>query len=241
MSEVNVILKFVREEYHDDFMDGNLFMSKVENYIDLEEEQGDKEIGDKLEGHRVEEIDLNRYEVILTDMNNKRFPIQVSRAVHREIPEDLKKVPIFSFVRLTEDDFDYNEAESNYRLKDEVLNELKASFPRRIGIVITNLNEFTQKLEEASAYHECNLLYGNVVYYEKESEYPLSNEDFKQNPIKGLFYKRESYASQREYRIVAETFVEDYMFLNMGSLEGIAGSFYLDQMENFHIGIENNQ
>lgn len=213
-----VLLKFVRKEYVDTTIKGELFFGLAGDYIDLEMKQMQPGIGDKREGSHSRLIfpDKSRFFVSLPD--EKPVELFFKQATHFKRNNVIRDVPICCFVFLSfKDDF-VNNGE-NYEIKEEVLEELYEEFNEHEVLFISEPNDFLKEIQQHARNNEYNATFSLINYYNPRYEdYPISEEEAMKYPIKTLFNKREIFRKQREFRIILNKHWESGKCLNLGDM-----------------------
>ncbi|MDQ0254603.1 hypothetical protein J2S74_001982 [Evansella vedderi] len=220
--EMNLLLKFVEPQYSASTLNGELYFSRNKHFIELEEKQLEKGIGDKREGNWSKAFGEKSKMVIIVD--GKEIPIRFKNAVLRQTYSNIKELPICCFVLLnTKKDFYVDEAENSLVLKPEIEESLTEQFAGRDLIFFNEPEEFLNMVDEACKKEGLGRLRGLVNYYDDKSEpHPMTEEEFDKNPVKALLYKRKFFEFQKEYRIILKAVHEHDRKLNIGDINDVA-------------------
>jgi len=223
-NDVQILLKFVDSQFTEGTLDGKFYFSRNRYFIDLEENQIDKGIGDKREGNWTRAIDPKEEKFFISTENGETFPLNFEKAVFRQTYEGLKDLPICCFVLLSlKEDFEVYEEENKIFLKPEIEEKLIEQFENRDLIVITDAGELFNRFSTACEKENLNRMRGKVTYYDDEVEqHPLSQEEFDKDPAKALFYKRKFFEFQKEYRLVIKNNHQSDRILDIGNVRDIA-------------------
>lgn len=227
------LVKFVTPEYTSSLLEGELFFKRNEYFIELEEEENDRVIGDRREGSWSRPLNTNnkKYFVSIKD-EEKMYHINITRgAVHKQY-EDLKNVPICCFTLLSlEEDFD-KVSDNTFKIKDGVIEQFSKEFEDR-NVFIFQLLEFMNCIKDYCEKNKIPMKANKVSYYDEFSEkHPLSEEEFRDNPINTLFHKRSSYSSQKEYRIILPGNYEEDQTLKIERLKERIEVFTISNLES---------
>ena len=188
------LLKYVKNKpkYISDFKKGNLYFTKLQYFIDLENVENNNKTGDKNESKFHREI------------NNLKSLII---AGHKLNPEDITKISldlemssidkdncgICSFFAVYFRDLEKDkDIENTYRIKPEVIEDLqKLKDGDRRLFVAKNVKGLIRESNEYQLEH------GSVIYYDP-SKYEINKVSM--NHL--MFYKTNKYKYQHEYRFV---------------------------------------
>ncbi len=127
---IRLFVKFVRSEFLDDLLDGNLFMSPLGDFIDQEKREKIRGQGDKYEGAHVFGI-INAE--IFDHETNQHIATATSGMVE-ETYSEIRKTPVFCFTKFSSDDFVLiEETEDQYLFKLSIPDEDKVKFLENFG------------------------------------------------------------------------------------------------------------
>ncbi|MGY0692491.1 hypothetical protein ACW2QC_06815 [Virgibacillus sp. FSP13] len=217
-----MLIKFFRPEHVKDFMKGKLFFKNTGYFIDLENEQGEKGIGDKYEGAMFRSFNPSREDIYLKLPNGKRIKLNVERAYFTERYEAARQFQLTCFTGFTYEDFMIDESENTIKLKEKLIEELKGEFPNRVPILITDEEAFFSRVSQRLSDKDIASLHGYVKYFNEYSGFPLKHEIYEEDITNAFFYKREFFKSQKEYRIITRHPVEgDSLTLELGDITDI--------------------
>lgn len=235
--EANFLLKFVESQFAESTLDGKFYFSRNRQFIDLEEQQIDKGIGDKREGVWSKALHPKTEEMFIILEDGKELPLHFKKAVFRQSYEDLKDLPICCFVLLNlKEDF-IIEDENKLIIKPELEQKLAEQFDGRDLIFFTDTDEIIKRFDDACKKDNLNRMRGKVKYYDDEVEsHPLSDEDFEADPSRTLLYKRKFFEFQKEFRIVIKKPFKNDLILDVGNTRDIA--YNLGKVEQGKIPLE---
>ena len=221
------LVKFVEREFTESTMDGKLFFRRNGYFIDLENIQLEKGIGDKAEGKWSRRINPETHRVVLTDMDNNIIPLVMKDAVYRQTFSEVSNLPICCFTVLNlERDFDIDLENGRATLKSELQDELISQFGGRDLILFKNTNTdnfIIDRMKIASKREGFEYMGSKVKYYDdKNEDHPMTKEEYEAEPYKGLFYKRKFFEFQREYRFLLNKIEDEAYILDIGDIRDIA-------------------
>ncbi|MEM5664343.1 hypothetical protein AAHB94_13145 [Bacillus toyonensis] len=105
-----VLLKCVESQFTEGILDGKFYFARNSYFIDLEEKQIDKGIGDKREGVWSRVLDPKKDKLSFITEDGVEIPFTYNRCVFRQTSSELKHCPICCFVMLSvKNDFIVNE------------------------------------------------------------------------------------------------------------------------------------
>jgi hypothetical protein len=236
-----LVLKFVERQYTESLLKGDFYFSRNRYFIDLEENQIDKGIGDKREGVWSQVLNPQNEEMYIITEDGEEHRINFERGVFRQTFDDLKDYPICCFVVLSykNGDFVVLEDEKKIIVEPNIAQKLSEQFAGRDLILFTEPFEIIKRLDDACNEKKLNRLRGIVQYYDDEAEvHPLSREDFDKSPYKSLLYKRKFFDFQREYRIVIKKKFDSDLTLNIGDIRDITLNLGITEPGNLQITIK---
>ncbi|QOZ92913.1 hypothetical protein EU243_15120 [Bacillus velezensis] len=234
---VRVLFKFINPEFLSDFLHGDLYFKNTGYFIDLENKEGDKVIGDKYEGSHFRHFDLEK-ESLFIEIDGNLIPLNINRGFATKQYEAARDFQMTCFVELTENDF-YTEDNKIFRIKEDVIKGLKQDFKGRKAVVLHNEKDFFHYLDKNSSNMGLGLYHGSVKYFDPNSETPLTEEEFEQDMIKAFFHKRSTYQNQREYRVITQQPVkEDSITIHIDNLKDYVYTFDIENLHEFSLMIE---
>ncbi|MED2981286.1 hypothetical protein P4311_07525 [Bacillus thuringiensis] len=231
------LFKCVEQQFTESTLDGNFYFARNSYFIDLEEQQIDKGIGDKREGVWSEVIDSQTSKFVIT-VDGEEVPINFERAVYRQEHEKLKDCPICCFVMLSApNDMKFDEKTGEIKLKSEIEEKLAEQFAGRDLIFLGDFGELITRINKACKKDGLHMLRGVIKYYDDKTEsHPLSKEEFEKFPPKALFYKRKFFEFQKEYRFILTQPQDKDILLNVGNIRDI--SYNLGEIKSKKLPIE---
>ncbi|EAF3114885.1 hypothetical protein CSI43_14255 [Listeria monocytogenes] len=201
-----MLIKFIEEEYLEDFLAGNLYLKPISYFNDLEREKNDRVIGDNYDGKYTKPYPPGTKIKFSSLKGEHIIDINVNNAVYSEQHEKNKETLICCFVSI--DDENMIDRDGKKIIDPKLLETLEKDFKNRIPIVITESpDEFASRINKAIEttyklpYSDNNyeLHHGLVSYYDKDSESMEKNE-YDKDPKKAIYNKRDSYMNQKEHR-----------------------------------------
>jgi|SRR5699024_55785 len=227
------LLKFIDKKDADSMLNGNILFRESGYFVDLEEEQSNKDIGDALEGVWQRRIDKESHDMYIQDEGGEWVYLDFEKATFKQTYNEIKKIPITCFAILDIPE-DFYEIENKYTIKSEIINNLiKEEFGKRDVIIIefyTFMKRFKNKLKLLKYGYKAD----KIKYYTKT--HPLSSEEYNNNPFHGLFYKESFFSYQKEYRIALRNPLEtDPSLINIGDIRDIAFQISPNNLENVKI------
>ncbi|CAM4164029.1 hypothetical protein BS11774_06755 [Bacillus subtilis] len=210
-----MFIKFLRPEHVTEFLDGSLFFMNIGYFIELEKEEEEKGLdkkgyGDKYEGHLFRFFDPeNNIFQIKIDGEYHTLPFKKGRSV--ESREGIRSLLINCFTLIKHEDstdnsdfyLDYHEDLGKvYKVKPSILDILEKEFEGRIPVWIHNTELFMKRFEAKTENIRCKN--GPVVYFDENSNFPLSLEEVNKDFANTLLCKRKFYENQKEYRFILE-------------------------------------
>lgn len=127
---IRLFVKFVRSEFLDDLLDGNLFMSPLGDFIDQEKRDKIRGQGDKYEGAHV--FGIMKAEIY--DHETNQHIATATSGMVEETYSEICKTPVFCFIKFSSDDFVLvEETEDQYLFKLSISDEDKAKFLNSFG------------------------------------------------------------------------------------------------------------
>ncbi|PGQ05941.1 hypothetical protein COA08_23615 [Bacillus cereus] len=219
-----VLLKCVESRFAESMLDGKFYFARNRYFIDLEEKQTDKGIGDKREGvwSRVLDQQKDKFTFIIED--GTEIPLNFNKGIFRQTHSDLKDCPICCFVMLSvKNDFNVDEEQGKITLKQEVERKLSEQFAGRDLILFTDMDGFMERMDAACKKENLGWMRGKVTYYDDETEcHPLPREEAESNPARTLLYKRKFFEFQKEFRYIFKTPQDNDILLDIGNIKDIA-------------------
>lgn len=229
----NLLFKFIRPEYLDDFLDGKIYMELNKYFINLEEKEGKKGVGDKHDGSMLRFIDPLNSKISIGVGDGKFVDIKFKNAFYAEKQKGIENVPVTCFTVINVNDFE--EAEENlYKIKRYIINGLSSSgiFSGRKGVLI-NSKEFFDRLENVLKENKYNYRYGIVKYFDEYKENNITTEEYDNNPFAALFYKRKFFENQKEFRLILKHAFESAVTLELGNIRDICHVFEAEKIGDY--------
>ncbi|MGG0278333.1 hypothetical protein ABEY37_00995 [Bacillus pacificus] len=219
-----ILLKCVESQFAESMLDGDFYFARNRYFIDLEEKQIDKGIGDKREGVWSRVLDPKTEKVSFIMDDGKEVPLNFEKCVFRQTRSNLKDCPICCFVILSfKNDFVVDEEQNILTLKPEIERKLSEQFAGRDLILFTDIDEIIERIDAACERENLSRMRGKVKYYDDETEcHPLPLEEAESNPTRTLLYQRKFFEFQKEFRYILKKPQDNDMLLNIGNIRDIA-------------------
>lgn len=234
---MRVLFKFIDPDFLSDFLDGNLYFKNTGYFIDLEKKNGDKVIGDRYEGSHFRHFDLEK-ESLFIEVDGKLIPLNINRGFATRQYEAVRDFQMTCFVELKEIDF-YTEDNKIFRIKKDVIEELKKDFKGRQVVALHNEKAFFHQLDKNAKNMNLGFYHGPVKYFDPNGETPLTEEEFEQDMTKAFFHKRSTYQNQREYRIITQQPIKkDSITVHIDNLKDYVYTFDIENLHEFSLMIE---
>ncbi|QER67561.1 hypothetical protein [Paucilactobacillus nenjiangensis] len=231
LRDIGVYIKFVEKQHVQGTLKGEIHFEPLQNFRNLENNEGDEIIGDKFEGSRVYNIKkTDKISVGIYDEDNQInewIPLhEVSGSINKGLNNlDIKSIGIASMFYLTCDknfemyNLDESKGTCDLKLNEETLNDLqKFNDDKRTPILIYDVFKFRKLLKKSG------LSYGPIEYYDENDAKGFFNDN---DPyLSGAFKKRNKYSNQKEFRIANKLLNPNKSEeVRIGSLKNIANSF----------------
>jgi hypothetical protein len=234
LRDYTYLFKFTQKERVDGILDGKLYMKNLQYFVDKEISSGDMKIGDELEAQaKILNTKANFYDVNTNEL------ICTAKASDCKFDPGYLKCPVycmfsFGMQNVRENEISNNKVHVTYSFTDEQKEELKGFGDK--CIIIKDSIKFRSRVYEAKKIQ-------NVVGYEDYVKYYTPNNkehlvDIFSDNKRFAFWKRQSYASQCEYRILIDAEVDDFFILDIGDIRDIAEVKEAEQILNSRLEFE---
>lgn len=222
--DIFILLKCVEKQFVESTLDGNFYFSRNRHFIDLEEKQIDKGIGDEREGVWSRLLSPQEDKFCFITEDGRELPLNFEKGIMRQTHSNLKDCPICCFVMLSlKNDFDVDEEQNMLILKPELERKLSEQFVGRDLIIFTDMDEFIERMDADCERENLSRMRGRVKYYDDETEcHPLPLEEVESNPARKLLYKRKFFEFQKEFRYILKKPQDNDILLNIGNIKDIA-------------------
>ena len=199
------LIKFKSREIIESLYNGEMYFSPLSVFREYEDASGYRVIGDEREGM------LPIQNAVFEDIKTHELT-QIDHALIKTVNSDDY---VFCF-------FGMEENTSHFVFTEEQKRKI-----REFGdtaLIITNYDEFEERVKKAARNEGFNVHVGRVQYYEDESD----NINMIMQSLNGMwnhaFWKHKDYAYQQEYRFLLERKgrPEDHWILHLGSLADIS-------------------
>ncbi len=212
---------FKRKQYADDFLQGKLFLNSLRYFKDIEGEDGR---GDKNEGAIVHPLD--GFTLTLTATNEKTGEVSEVTLTKDDLAAPVSTHPYWydhinllcmyachsgEFQDITDDNI--NDFRKQLEIPEECVHLGEHA------IIITNCQEFLRRVSAAAEQNGYQLCKGLVAYYDPEVGTPTIRAD-----VETLFYKRNEFQYQSEFRIAVDAYLNEPtpLCLRIGDISDIA-------------------
>lgn len=214
--DVKILVKFLREKFLQDLLDGKLFMNKLGTFIEMEE-KGKKGQGDKYEAALITRITNGT--VMLAGTDKVIGTLKTGEIIERY--DNAKKVPIFCCTDMTGDNFEVvSENESSITVKVNVDKEQRDKLLIDFGDKAVVLpNDFIGRVGRKLEQQNLQLAFGNTIYVDNGIGDEMRKKAFDDGNHEMFFWKDDFFKYQQEYRLaVLGELVESHFILNIGEL-----------------------
>lgn len=194
-------IKFTKKEFINDLKDGLVYMNSLQTFVEMEEENQEKGIGDKDELS----LTINKGNIVATDLQSKRRIILDNRTQLKIQYESALKQPIYCLYTVSADMF---EIINDYGTHIEIqlifpkmeIEKIKEDMKDYNCAVFFPKLDFEQEIRMHFKELSCKALGGPVTYISGIEEKYV--DDFFKGNFGVFLYKDEYFSYQREYRIV---------------------------------------
>ena len=213
----SLLMKFGSEKNLKSLQRGQLYMKNLQYYVNLEKTTDDEDVGDKYDG----QMALQNVKITMYDYETGAFVTQMDAPV-ASISLGYLKCPVFcmfmfDYRNCVEEELAGNIVKVRYQFTEKQLSRLP-NFGSHV-LLIKNGNEFVDRvknclLNAGYGYTRDHVQYhdGNTLQHIRE----IAKED-----MRIAFWKRQKYAYQQEYRILAHAQVEDHLCVDIGDISDI--------------------
>ena len=212
---------FKNEHYRDDFKAGHLYFNTLEYFKNIEDTQ-EFCIADKCEGaigfFQPDKIKMRLAGIDIIDLAG---PVIISEA-------DLNYCNVLCMTSINDGLLDINKKYTLEEIRTKSFFSDKTVSMGDFAICIINTSEFIQRIETVAKKCRYKLIQGLVEYYDSQSF--SGNFEYPNN----LFYKRNEFSYQREYRIVLEKIASEKnpIILDVGDISSICMDVHTQEINN---------
>lgn len=216
-----VIAFFKFTNFTDSLVDGNLYMSPLKRYIEMEKESGEKGVGDVLEAAQVfSNIEFRMYdqeteELVFTGTSgsmNLRMNGDENRPVYCLFTLHSENLSI------VDEDEEYYTAVMNF--SDEEIEKMISEFGEKV--VLINANSFVERMQKTFNNNGYGYVISPVRYDDYSVNYTERIDSYQKNNNEIFFWKDNFFENQKEYRIVITNIeTEEPITVNIGDLSDI--------------------
>lgn len=206
------LIKTKSEKRIKEFQAGCVYCKTLQYYIDLEKEEGDCVVGDSWEAS----LPLREAIVFVPD------EAYVECVHNTVIPTRVTKDFVFCMTGVKVS------AEQGQPLLDEELSKFGTA-----SLLVTDIDEFVTRVQEAAAKEGFSLIrHGFVNYYDERFDNIVMHQDIINSISNIAFWKRKKYEKQSEYRFLfrGET-DKDYTKFDIGDITEISCCFTQEQIQ----------
>ena len=213
----SMLMKFGSEENLKKLQKGQLYMKNLQYYVDLEKTTDDEDVGDKYDGQMV----LRDVKITMYDYETGTFVAQMDTPI-ASMNLGYLLCPVFCMFMFdyrnhVEEELTGDIAKVRYQFTEEQLSRLP-NFGGHV-LLFKNENEFVERVKNGllnAGYEHTR----DFVQYHDGNILQHMQEVAKDN-MRIAFWKRQKYAYQQEYRILAHAQVEDHLCVDIGDLSDI--------------------
>jgi len=227
----SMLFKFGKKEYMQKFQEGEVYMNRIQYYIDLAKEKNDEFIGDEFEAT----IPLNNVTMQMLEPDTGNLLGEAKGNLNLTYG-DIKKYPIYCLFSLNFNNVidnilyvDDNRLEVRYEFTSEQMEQIKKYFGDTV-VAITDPDKFIEKILNYSKSNNICCMNGGVKYYSNNQKEHLV--DCKENPDNIAFWKREKYKEQQEYRIMLCQENEKEKIIDIGNIKDITKLLSTEEILN---------
>lgn len=219
-----IFLQYVPKKYLDSFSKGNIHFGPIKKYINFQNRTGNKNIGDNHEG---------RYTYNFLPVLGQNYLSPKNYDSKIEVSLDSKEVVkygIISFFSIYITDFIKNgngEWQLNKGIKDELLKLYDKDDSREL-VIMDNAGEIIKEFNNKGVIPNRPIIYGNQ---DTLGVKPIKS--FLNDRKSILFYKRNSFNFQREYRFVKD--ISKGTFLHVKAIEKSSKLIDMSVLMNFNM------
>lgn len=213
----SMLMKFGAEENLKKLQKGQLYMKNLQYYVDLEKTTDDEDVGDKYYGQMV----LQDVKITMYDYETGAFVAQMDAPI-ASMNLGYLQCPVFCMFMFdyrnhVEEELTGDIAKVRYQFTEEQLSRLP-NFGSHV-LLIKDGNEFVERVKNG-------LLNAGYGYTRDFVQYHDGNilqhmQEVAKDDMRIAFWKRQKYAYQQEYRILAHVQVEDHLCVDIGDLSDI--------------------
>lgn len=223
-TKVFMFVKFIKKEWIDSFLDGNMYMNNFKYFIDQENSDSVKGQGDAFEGaHVIKFLNATAYTLDENGSEIKLADVESAALIERD--PKVNKFPMFCLTCLGSHDYIVLEKTENIikfklNIPEEDKNKIKDTFNADIALVSISPFTFISRFRKVAEKLGC--LCAHVRYEDFKVYDTLKRENFIKGTADILFSKEVSLSYQKEFRFVLSDVQSDVPFnLELGNLRDI--------------------
>ncbi|NGY94041.1 hypothetical protein F3K44_32825 [Bacillus megaterium] len=242
LSEINgiendtlMLAKFIKSEYLQDFLNGNLYMNNFKYFVEQEKNSKHKGQGDSYEGAFVATFDA--VDLYVDD-------VYVGYAESGELSfrnKNVDNTPLFSMSRLSSHDFKVIEDKGDSVIikvdfSEQDIKKFKEDFGCDKVVFTINSVTYIEMLRNVARKINTRIGTGSIQYVDfsiLDNKHEDRRKRFDQGHIDFLFHKHNSLKYQREFRfILPDIQVDQNYIFEVGKLHDI---FYVYDIDDFFL------
>ena len=213
----SMLMKFGSEENLNKLRKGQLYMKNLQYYVDLEKTTDDEDVGDKYDGQMV----LQDVKITIHDYKTGDFVAQMD-APEASMNLGYLNCPVFcmflfDYRNHTDEELIGDTVKVRYQFSDEQLSRLP-NFGSHV-LLIKNGDEFLRRVQEGLLKEGYGYTRDLVQYYDGNILQHM--QEIAKDGMRVAFWKRQKYAYQQEYRILAHAQVDDHLCVKIEDLSDI--------------------
>ncbi len=230
----SMLMKFGTEENLKKLQAGQLYMKNLQYYVNLEKQTYNENVGDKYEGQMM----LQDTYITMYEANTHKYVGQF-KAPTASINFGYHNCPVFCMFM-----FDYrNHIDENlegdnltvrYQFTKEQIEKMPA-FGDAV-LIIKNGNEFFDRVNKALLSKGYGYTRNLVKYYNFNNVEQL--KEINDDNLQVVFWKRQKYSYQQEYRLLIHHFVDDHFSVDIGDISDITCLLKTEQLLNTYFEVK---
>nr|DAE09632.1 MAG TPA: hypothetical protein [Siphoviridae sp. ctDtx1] len=228
-----LLMKFTEEKYIKDLQEGKLYCKNLKHYRELENKDGDRDMGDKNEGKFL----LNEVKCDFYSREDEKLVLTVQNANVSLDIYGVDKTPVFCMTGVKESDLKefYDNEKEGYILNfAELLNDMLDKSYWEAAVVITKPGEFYNRIIKKCMKDKINITARSVKYTDFKINYTDRTNSFVKDKKEIVFWKDHYYKGQYEYRIAVDNVkVDDYYQFDIGDISDITRVYRKEELLDF--------
>ncbi|WP_427107941.1 hypothetical protein [Lysinibacillus xylanilyticus] len=220
------LLKFVKPEHEDDFIQGKLYMNPLSYFINLEKESGKRGVGDALEASAVfVDVEMTLMDPVTDEVLAEGKAGRIN--IHSN---DRVKSPVLCMYSVDKDVLRLDSEDENTinafpHIEKEDLEQLVSDFGD--NMLIINAKHFIDRVKEKCEELQINYKAGKVKYHDFSTNYSDRINKYVDLDSSAIcFIKDDYFKAQNEYRLLLENVnTESHHILDIGDISDLVTKF----------------